>query len=79
MYQHFYQHFKVGERVMPPGGIVHIGDTVFRKPVTLDFTNEERAGLYGKVIFIHPQGRFYTVEFSFGAGKLRDCFFGIDR
>lgn len=62
-----------------PGGIVHIGDTVFRKPVTLDFTNEERAGLYGKVIFIHPQGRFHTVEFSFGAGKLRECFFGIDR
>lgn len=62
-----------------PSGVVHIGDTVFRKPVTIDYSQEERKGFNGKVVYIHPQKRYHTVEFTFGGGKLRECFFGIER
>lgn len=27
-----------------------------------------------KVVYIHPKGRFYTCEFSFGDGKFRESY-----
>ena len=37
--------------------------------------NSEKKTLYGKVIFVHPKRRFYTVEFSLWNGsKIRSCY-----
>lgn len=29
----------------------------------------------GRVVYIHPRGRFVTVEFDFHGKKVRECFF----
>lgn len=29
----------------------------------------------GLVVYVHPQGRFYTVEFVFDKGSFRESFF----
>lgn len=31
----------------------------------------------GKVVFVHPTGRFYTVEFETKHGKIRENYFTI--
>lgn len=28
----------------------------------------------GKVVYVHPAGRFYTVEFEFPCGRFRESF-----
>ena len=32
----------------------------------------------GEVIFVHSQGRFHTVEFDYGRGKLKISYDGVD-
>lgn len=53
--------------------MICVGDTRLEQP---EGTRELREG---KVIFVHPSGRWYTVEFSFpGMNKVRsyrECFF----
>lgn len=53
--------------------MICVGDTRLEQP---EGTRELREG---KVIFVHPSGRWYTVEFSFPfANKVRtyrECFF----
>ena len=29
---------------------------------------------WGQVVWIHPMGRFYVAEFTFGRGTVRECF-----
>ncbi len=56
-----------------------IGDIVRQKSSTMkgdfNFSASEKTPMEGKVIYIHPQGRFYTVEFSLRGGKVRESFF----
>ena len=33
----------------------------------------------GTVVYIHPRGLFYTVEFAFEKGSFRESFFGPER
>lgn len=28
----------------------------------------------GRVVYIHPEGRFYTLEFTFGRGSFRESY-----
>lgn len=58
---------------------MRIGDRVTVVPETLYFNLHEEAKkkvpMTGTVIYIHPQGRFYVVEFSFKFGyTVREAF-----
>lgn len=67
------------------GELLKVGDIVERVPRS--FYGYDKDGptkhepLKGEVIFVHPKGRFHTVEFTFhsiwGERKLRACFFGV--
>ena len=37
-------------------------------------TMKQRGTAIGKVVYIHPRGRFYTLEFAFPGGKFRESF-----
>lgn len=37
-------------------------------------TEEETVKRTGTIVYIHPRGRFYTVEFAFPAGTVRECY-----
>lgn len=60
---------------------MRVGDTV-RKRISCSTTSgvtgatppEEREERYGKVIFVHPKGRFYTAEFAFCDGNIRESY-----
>lgn len=59
--------------------MVQVGQTVKRRanfsPDKQDATNERRESLFGKVIYVHPKGRFYTVEFTLWNGStIRSCY-----
>lgn len=47
---------------------IQIGDTITRH---IEATNRKATG---KVVYIHPEDRYYTVEFAFRFGKFRECF-----
>lgn len=47
---------------------IHLGDTVTRH---IEATNRKATG---KVVYIHPEGRYYMAEFTFRFGKFRECF-----
>lgn len=57
-----------------------VGDIVRRKSFALqgnfDFSSGEKTPMEGKVIYIHPEGRFYIVEFKVRGGTVRECFLG---
>ena len=60
--------------------MVQVGQTVKRQVSfapernTNQFESEKKT-LYGKVIFVHPKGRFYTVEFTIWDGStIRVCY-----
>lgn len=57
------------------GGIVQIGDVVTRRPVTFDTKDGQPAR--GRVVYIHPKGRFHVVEFGEGATAVRESFLGV--
>ena len=56
-----------------------IGDIVICKPETVGVTEHHNRKTYtpmkGKVIYIHPKGRFITVEFKLRFCSLRECFY----
>lgn len=60
--------------------MVQLGQTVkkvvsFSPERNINQFNSEKKTLYGKVIFVHPKRRFYTVEFSLWNGsKIRSCY-----
>lgn len=61
---------------------MEIGDKVIRTPIT--FTDPEKGGrnepqhkpMKGTVVYIHPEGRYHTVEFELPGGKVRENFTG---
>lgn len=64
--------------------MVKIGDIVVRKPETFNRYDEEKkkhinAPMRGKVVYVHPKGRFHIVEFMTGGGPIRESFHGVER
>lgn len=53
-----------------------IGDKVIQRPIIGEHRCEPMAG---RVVYIHPEGRFYTLEFTFpgihGTYRFRESFF----
>lgn len=56
------------------GESVQVGDFVSRHPVTFD-TRDGRP-VHGRVVWVHPAGRFHVVEFEKG---VRESFMGVQR
>lgn len=59
--------------------MVQVGQTVKRlvnfSPDKPSGRPEDKETLYGKVIYVHPKGRFYTVEFTLWDGStIRSCY-----
>ena len=56
-----------------------LGDIVMARPklLTLEFDKGSRRHrpIPGTVVFIHPAGRFYTLEFKFRNNIVRESFF----
>ena len=65
---------------------MRVGDKVLRCPET--FFERENDGkspkrpitptTKGVVVYVHPQGRYHTVEFDLLGGKVRESFMGVD-
>lgn len=60
--------------------MIRVGDKVSCR-MSYRMSNEEdrRQGnadkpMTGTVVWVHPKGRFYTVEFSFPLGNIRECY-----
>lgn len=57
-----------------------IGQKVRRMPLSLTQTadngKQEHRPMTGKVVYIHPQGRYHIVEFEVCGGTVRECFDG---
>lgn len=58
-----------------------VGDTVTQCPILLElgvWTPDGRKlnckSMQGRVVWIHPQRRFYTVRFTFGRRSILECF-----
>lgn len=47
---------------------IHLGDTVTRH---IEATDRNATGT---VVYLHPVGRYYTVEFDLGLYKFRECY-----
>lgn len=59
---------------------VKLGDMVRRIPITLSCAaDRSMKPMEGRVVFIHPKGRFHTVEFGTPGGPLRESFTGVLR
>ena len=67
------------EKVIPiTAGRVQVGDIVKRKPITFSDSDRKDAGwMLGRVIWIHPLGRFHVVEFGEGRRAVRESFMGV--
>ena len=61
-------------------GRVQVGDIVSRKPITFSDNESKNAGwLRGRVVWVHPLGRFHVVEFGEGRRAVRESFAGVAR
>lgn len=70
------------EIMAPVDGLpVRVGDTVTRQAISFSGASEGygRKTRTGTVVYVHPQGRFHTVEFGFSRGSVRECFAGVGR
>lgn len=57
--------------------LLEMGDTVQRRPVSFSDSDAKNARLMrGKVVYVHPAGRFHVVEFEKG---VRESFMGVRR
>ena len=52
--------------------MVNVGDTVFRRLRLGDSTTQ--VSYMGKVIYVHPKGRYYRAEFEMPNGKIIEGF-----
>lgn len=55
---------------------MQVGETV-RKPLTdivSGSANTPRPKFTGRVVWVHPKGRFYLAEFQLPGGIIRACF-----
>lgn len=59
-----------------------VGQKVVRYPETFwereRDRNSPKRPLSGKVVYIHPKGRYHTVEFDLPGGKVRENFPGVE-
>ncbi|OUQ76386.1 hypothetical protein [Flavonifractor sp. An100] len=59
-----------------------VGQKVVRYPETFwereGDRNSPKRPLSGKVVYIHPKGRYHTVEFDLPGGKVRENFPGVE-
>lgn len=59
-----------------------IGQKVRRMPLSLTQTadngKQEHRPMTGKVVYIHPEGRYHMVAFEMRGGIVRECFGGTD-
>ena len=59
---------------------VHEGNLVKREPITFSDNDKKDAGwMVGRVVWIHPLGRFHVVEFGEGRRAVRESFLGVAR
>lgn len=63
---------------------VQVGDRVMRRPQTFgkkkDAITGETEPMRGTVVvYVHPKGRFHTVEFATDGGAIRESFLGVWR
>ena len=67
------------KKVIPiSAGRVQINDIVTRKSLTLvDKAGRMGQVMCGRVIWIHPRGRFHVVEFGVGQQTVRESFMGV--
>lgn len=67
------------KKIIPiSAGRVHVGDMVKRKPITFSDSDKKDAGwMIGRVVWIHPLGRFHVVEFGEGRRAVRESFMGV--
>lgn len=57
---------------------VKLGERVRRIPGTLSCAvDKSTRPMEGKVVYIHPKGRFHTVEFQTMGGPVRESFMGL--
>lgn len=60
--------------------LVRLGDSVVRHPVTIlapsDSMGPNPKAMRGRVVYIHPRGRYHTVLFD---GGIRESFPGVGR
>ena len=62
--------------------MIKVGDTVKKRiscsdtSGTMGALDMERVVRTGKVIYVHPRGLFYTVEFNLPAGTIRESYRG---
>lgn len=57
---------------------VSLGERVRRKAITMCGTDSKGPKpMEGRVVYIHPRGRFHTVEFPTMGGPVRESFAGI--
>lgn len=69
------------KKLMAKNEIMRLGETV-RKRINSSATRgdynkgfpEEKVYHYGRVIYVHPLGRFYTAEFRFRHGSIRESY-----
>ncbi len=66
-----------GNKTLSDAGLVRVGDTVQRRPISFSDSDAKNARLLrGTVIYVHPAGRFHVVEFEKG---VRESFTGVRR
>lgn len=59
---------------------VSLGERVRRMAISMSGTDSKGPKpMEGLVIYIHPKGRYHTVEFSTMGGPVRESFAGIMR
>lgn len=63
---------------MPRKRFVEVGDLVRRHPQTFDL-HKDFERMEGRVVYVHPLGRFHVVEFPGRLGAIRESFFGVSR
>lgn len=61
---------------------LEMGMEVTRTPETILGSDEngksQRQPMRGRVTYIHPLGRFHTVEFQTRGGPIRESFLGVE-
>ena len=55
-------------------GRVRVGDAVIRTPITFEARGSRDIGpMRGKVVYVHPLGRFHVVEFGEEERAVQEC------
>lgn len=63
--------------------MIKLGQKVTRTPLTFTDNVDRQKGepahrpMSGRVVYIHPQGRYHTVEFQPPLGVVRESFLGV--